>query len=149
VVQLLLQAGADVNATTMGDDFTALHIAANTRLAEVVQLLLLQAGAKVEARASSYRYTPLHCAAIAGRVEATKLLLSYGADINAATCGGFTALVHLACALDQQHTAMVQLLLDKGTQCLQTHFSMQWSMLHQRVCCRWWLLWAQQQMLAC
>jgi hypothetical protein len=109
-MQLLLRAGANTNAAMRGHAATPLHIAAATDSAEVVQLLL-QAGADIEARGSSNSFTPLHCAAGAGRVEATKLLLRYGADINAASGRGSTALAY---ALRGRHTAVVQLLLNKG-----------------------------------
>jgi ankyrin repeat protein len=141
VVQLLLQAGADVDARTAGDRDTSLHLSAFEGWHEVVQLLL-QAGADVNATSTDDAITALHVAALAGRVEVVQLLLQAGADVEARAsrasetplhCAAWTGRVEasklllchgadinvatgrglqaLTYALNKRHTPLVQLLL--------------------------------------
>jgi ankyrin repeat protein len=95
IVALLLQKGADVNATAFGKD-TPLHVAlgrTNSNLA-LVQLLLNN-GANVNAVRETGG-TPLMQAVVVGNVEAIGLLLSKGADVNAKEIEGYTALMFAA-----------------------------------------------------
>ena len=100
VVQLLLDAGADVNLPrqegeiTRGADLSyhsALGHAAREGDPWIVELLLAR-GAKLEAR-SYTETTPLWEAACAGNVEAVQVLLDAGADANARSASGQTPLV--------------------------------------------------------
>ncbi len=91
VVRLLLEAGADVNAT--GDDVlrgraTALSLA--VRRPDVAKLLI-DAGAVMNARDSSGE-TPLMSAASDGSSESVQLLLKAGAEVNAKDPSGKTPL---------------------------------------------------------
>ena len=79
LVQLLLDAGADVDAPPFlywGE--TALQAAAGTGNVEVVQLLLSH-GADVDAPHEEFRHTALGSAARSGNVDVTQLLLFHGA----------------------------------------------------------------------
>jgi len=92
VVSLLRQ-GADVNAA-QGDGMTALHWAAMSGNAELVEVLLY-AGASSEATTRLGGYTALHLASRVGRSEAVASLLAEGADVHARTSTGAMA-IHLA-----------------------------------------------------
>ena len=87
--RLLIEHGADVNATTENGS-TPLHWAANRDSLPVARLLLEQ-GADVNA-ASSKRYSPLHWAAIGNAPSVTALLIESGADVNATGLDGITPL---------------------------------------------------------
>lgn len=84
--ELLLRAGADVNATN-GIGTTPLHLASQP---EIVRLLVSH-GAQVNARDRELR-TPLHYAVAYERRDAVELLLSSGADPNVVDRDGKTAL---------------------------------------------------------
>jgi hypothetical protein len=84
VAELLLVAGADVNAA-------ALEAAARGGHLEVVEKLL-EAGANVNAATGYYRRTALQEAAEGDHPEVVEKLLAGGADANAATGDGQTAL---------------------------------------------------------
>ncbi|CAK9064156.1 unnamed protein product [Durusdinium trenchii] len=86
VVRLLLEAGADKNATTT-DWSTALMRAAELGHLEVVRLLL---------KAGADGATALIDAAEYDQLEVVRLLLEAGADKNAATIAGETALMGAA-----------------------------------------------------
>lgn len=90
------------------DDWTALHLAANSGSGEICALLLTVAQVEVDAR-STTRRTPLHIAALCGFPDILDMLLQRGADINATDNDGYTAL-HLAASLG--HLATVQRLLN-------------------------------------
>ena len=101
-VQVLLNAGADVNARD-GADQTPLHNAANSSIVQV----LLAAGADVNARDGNDR-TPLHNAANLTIIQA---LLAAGADVNARDTSGNTPLY----SIDYRGgVAEAQALLDAG-----------------------------------
>jgi ankyrin repeat protein len=104
VVQLLLQAGAAVNAKAV-NGMTALHGAAGSGNEAVVQLLL-QAGAAVNAKAVN-GWTALHGAVLSGNEAAVQLLLQAGAK----AVNGGTALQGAA---GSGNEAVVQLLLQAG-----------------------------------
>ena len=92
ITALLLEQGADVNATAFGSD-TPLHVAlrrTNSSLAMVQ--LLVNNGANVNT-AREGGVTPLMLAVFGGNLEAVNLLLSKGADVNAKDMEGFTALM--------------------------------------------------------
>ncbi len=83
LVQLLLEAGAGVEAGTRIGHYTPLHLAARAGAGEIVEMLL-GAGAEPErAILVGGGARPLHFAAEAGDVETIAALLAAGADVNA------------------------------------------------------------------
>ena len=91
IVQLLLKAGANVNAKEGGDGQTALIIAAWSRHNEIVQLLLNE-GAKVDLKNENGQ-TALHVATEFGDTDIVQSLLEKGADVNALKHDHETALI--------------------------------------------------------
>jgi ankyrin repeat protein len=119
--QLLAELGSSAfDADCSG--WTALHAAADSGQAQVVELLLA-AGAGVNAAAeydpdwehlqntSGQGETPLLLAALAGHTAVVQQLLAAGADVHAADIDGCTAL-HIA--VEAGDSQLVQLLLDAG-----------------------------------
>ena len=103
VVRSLLDAGADPNGVEPARRQTALMWAVAERHPHVVRLLL-DRGAAVDAATVTHRtgraatrdivgYTPLLFAARVGDAESLELLLSAGADPNAASSDGMSALI--------------------------------------------------------
>ncbi|KAG2487520.1 hypothetical protein HYH03_013801 [Edaphochlamys debaryana] len=109
VVRLLLEAGADVKATTKDGD-TALSLAATEGHAEVVRLLV-EAGADVNA-ADQGATAPLAVGAHRGHTEVVRALLRAGAKEWATDAKGNTAL-HLAAAAGREEA--VEALLQAST----------------------------------
>lgn len=113
----LLAAGADVNEVVLEAgwddtkwDFTALHIAAESKDVPVAGQLLA-AGANVNA-ADGWRCTPLHSAARQGDVSMAGLLLAAGADVNKVS--GWEDATPLHIAAGRGDLAMVNKLLAAG-----------------------------------
>jgi hypothetical protein len=92
-VVALLRQGADVNAA-QGDGMTALHWAAMSGNADLVDVLLY-AGAATEATTRLGGYTALHLASQSGHAAAISSLVSQGADPSTTTSTGAQAL-HMA-----------------------------------------------------
>ena len=83
-VQVLLDAGADVNlASRESMKVTPLASASAARQLDIARLLIAH-GADVNARASG-DFTPLHEAAAGGKLDFARLLIEHGADVNAKT----------------------------------------------------------------
>jgi len=80
IAALLIESGADVNASTGGGE-TPLHMA-SSRGHKAIAALLIAKGAEVNF-SSKYLGTPLHSASKYGRLEIIKLLVARGADVNA------------------------------------------------------------------
>ncbi|CAK9034688.1 unnamed protein product [Durusdinium trenchii] len=114
VVRLLLEAGADQNATTQ-DGATALMFAAHKGHLEVVRLLL-EAGADPKP-ADQDGTTALTHAACNGHLEVVRVLLEAGADPKAAAQDGTTALI---LAAESGQLEVQQLLLEAGGHTIRT-----------------------------
>lgn len=94
VVKALLSKGASVDTKTK-DQYTALHIAVKYCKPQVVQILLGY-GANVQLKGGKAEETPLHIAArIKDGDKVAEMLIKSGADVNAASDNGETA-VHVA-----------------------------------------------------
>ena len=95
MAKMLVQAGANVRATTREGDITPLFMACKNGSAPMVELLI-NAGADVNG-VKSNGTTPLMEAAASGSAEAVKVLLDHGANANAKeTAHGQTALMFAA-----------------------------------------------------
>lgn len=87
IVDMLLNRGARINATNMGDD-TALHLAASHGHIDCVNMLLKN---KADVNAvNEYGNTPLHYACFWGFQEIAESLISAGAQANVANVDGDT-----------------------------------------------------------
>ena len=82
IADLLVTAGANVDATTRMGGYSALHLASRNGASEVVGVLLA-AGSNVAAETTTGAVTPLHFAAASGDVNAIRQLVEAGADVNA------------------------------------------------------------------
>ncbi|XP_012220944.2 ankyrin repeat domain-containing protein 27-like [Linepithema humile] len=82
MVQLLLDAGANVNVATKPDDRTPLHLACFNDRIDAARLLLNCATCDVDAKDHNGD-TPLHLATVAGNEKLVALLIRYGANTNA------------------------------------------------------------------
>ena len=83
LAEVLIQAGARVDALTRLGSYTPLHLASQWGHAAVVKALLA-AGAGANAPTTTGGVRPLHFAAESGSVEAVHTLVDGGADVNAA-----------------------------------------------------------------
>jgi ankyrin repeat protein len=99
IVELLITAGADVNANS--DNGTPLDTAIRGNYREIADLLLKHGG----------KYGSIRTAAGGGDIEAVKEFLAAGADVNAKSKFGRTPL-HYAAGFGQKETA--ELLIAKG-----------------------------------
>jgi ankyrin repeat protein len=110
IVQMLLQSGANVKATTRINAQTPLFMACKSGNAPTVEALLK---ASSDANALDVRdTTPLMMAAASGNAEAVELLLAHGAAVNAKEAAhGQTALM-FAAALNRD--AAIKVLLAHG-----------------------------------
>lgn len=87
IVDMLLNRGARINATNMGDD-TALHLAASHGHIECVNLLLKN---KADVNVlNEHGNTPLHYACFWGYQDIAELLIASGAQANVANVDGET-----------------------------------------------------------
>ncbi len=91
IVEMLLNAGADVNSRNFFYESTALMCAAENGRANIVEILLNR-GADVNAQ-DGYGNTALVYAAMYGFLDVVQMLLEYGANVDAQTQSGKTALM--------------------------------------------------------
>lgn len=112
VVEMLLNAGADINAKTIdGKGNTPLHIAAESGSLKIIQLLLankanVNLGNKIGVK-------PVHIATRECHIDVLSLLLENGAQVNTEN-EDFTDLLtplHIACDLSDKSIDFVKLLL--------------------------------------
>lgn len=111
VFEILLAAGADVNAVTRESmKITALHSAVAAGRIAMARTLIAR-GANVNPRQAENGVTPLHEAAGGGGMELARLLLENGAEINARTKDGKTP---LDIAISQKRSEMAAFLRERG-----------------------------------
>ena len=109
--EVLLYAGARVDAGTRIGHYTPLHLAARTASAAVVGMLL-EAGSDPGAATTNSGATPLHLAAASGDPRVIGVLAAAGADVNAReSAWGQTPLIFAAAA---NRVAAVEALLGAG-----------------------------------
>ena len=110
MAQLLLNAGANVGATTRLGGITPLWLAAQNGNGRVIEMLL-KAGADANAAALT-GVTPVMMAASSGNVDAIKSLADHGANVNAKEATyGQTPLMFAAA---NNHSDAVKLLIERG-----------------------------------
>lgn len=143
VVRMLIERNADVNKTTKGSHWTALHYAAR-RGSVAIARMLIDGGANIDLK-NSMGITPFYMAAYCGNSDVSKLLVSEKADpyvidkggdniMHAAAHGGDTDLIYmlaknskininlknkkgetpLALAVERSHVKAVDALLENG-----------------------------------
>jgi ankyrin repeat protein len=111
LAEMLVYAGANVEAVTRIGQYTPLHLAARSGSAPVVRALL-KAGASVATTSTNTGVTPLHLAAAAGDPAIVQTLIDAGADVNARESGwGQTPLIFAA---SQNRVAAIKVLLAGG-----------------------------------
>ena len=113
----LIEAGADVNKKREPAEDTALHMAQQSNLPNIVELLL-EAGANPNV-SDAYKHIPIIDASARGYTEIVKLLIKYGANINISvySSGGYRHLIGppIFYAANNGHTEIVKLLLEQPT----------------------------------
>jgi len=109
--QMLIFAGARLEATTRNAAYTPLHLAAKAGRAGTVKALV-QAGANVSAPTASGGATPLHFAASQGNTDAIAALLDKGAAVDVKDSA--FAQTPLMWAAAAGRTAAVELLTKRG-----------------------------------
>lgn len=110
-VQAALEKGADVNFEIPGKGFTILMLASTYSNKTVVKMLL-EKGAHVNKKTTDKEFTALMYANESKEsTEITKLLIDHGADVNATSNAGETALMWSS---RRGLVEVVQLLIDNG-----------------------------------
>ena len=113
-VTLLIAAGANVNMTIQGEDYTGytpLHWAAQEGYVDIMKSLLT-AGANPNLKSEKKKHVPLHFAADRGQVEAVSLLIKSGADVKATNDKGATPL-HSAANAEERAVDIMKILIAK------------------------------------
>ena len=116
LVKVLIQHGADINATYQYDDFNLTTLQwlikpSNDPDQIKIFLELLKHGADVNKVENQFKFTSVHIAAREGNSEVIKHLLSYRANINTIDITGLTPLHY---AINNGHISCVILLLEAG-----------------------------------
>lgn len=126
LVQLLLKHGANPSAfSTQHAGCCGLHIAAEKNYVEVVECLLA-AGVDVNIRSEKQKLTPLISAACCGSMEAVQALIKAGADIDAQSSTGNTALM---LAIDRGKIDVAVAIIEAGAN-LEIKGQKGWTALH-------------------
>jgi ankyrin repeat protein len=111
LADLLIRAGARLEAVTRNGSYTPLHLASRGGHAAALRRLL-SAGSNVNAGTSTGQVTALHFAAGAGSADAVTALLDRGAAVNAReTVWGQTPLIFAAA---YNRVAVMKVLLQRG-----------------------------------
>lgn len=109
--EVLIYAGARVDAGTRIGHYTPLHLAARAAHGPIVDLLL-EAGSDPDARTTNSGTSPLHHAAAAGDPTVVDALVEAGADVNGREAAwGQTPLIFAAA---NNRAAAIRTLLDAG-----------------------------------
>jgi ankyrin repeat protein len=112
MLELLLEAGADVASGTRIGRYTPLHLASRRGDGQAVRLLL-EAGSEVGAMTTNSGAMPLHIAAAApGGEDAVAALLDYGAEVDAREGAAGQTPLMFAAAYDR--VASIEVLLRAG-----------------------------------
>lgn len=111
LVKMLVQAGADTNATDSETRETLLQKSVGASSIDVVKLLL-EYGAEVNIPATEEEGTPLQNAILYEELEIAQLLLDHGADVNAPPSGKKGATALQAAALHGNYSLVLRLLRD-------------------------------------
>ncbi len=106
MAEMLVYAGANLEAVTRLGDYTPLHLASKAGRGSVV-LTLLEAGGDAHVTTSTGGATPLHFAAASGSAEAVTALLEHGADVNAKEAVWGQTPLMFAAALNRAETIKV------------------------------------------
>ncbi|KAK9480785.1 GDPD-domain-containing protein [Lipomyces japonicus] len=93
IIELLLDAGLDINYAEYQLGETALYVASRTGHVESVQVLLKH-GANTEIAEATYGWTPLFAASVDGFLQIVELLIANGCDIDRTDGSGWTAMEH-------------------------------------------------------
>ncbi|XP_011641103.1 ankyrin repeat domain-containing protein 27-like [Pogonomyrmex barbatus] len=119
MVQLLLDAGANVNVMTKSEGRTPLHLACLNDHVDAARLLLNCATCNIDAKDHDGD-TPLHLATMAGNVKPVNLLIRHGAFINARNLQNKTPLQQveekLSTAFSTNHAGILKILKQNSIQ---------------------------------
>ena len=112
IARLLIEKGADVEATTEAKVMTALHYSAMNGHTEIAQLLI-ENGASVDTTSGENGWTALHWTVGDRHVSTARLLIENGAEVEATADNGLTVLQH---TFEHPHweKGMIELLLESG-----------------------------------
>lgn len=110
-VRALVRGNRALLGRTSFDGWTPLHLAAHFGRTDVVRALLAEGASHRAVSENSTKNQPLQAAAAGGQPEAVEVLLEAGADADARSHEGVTAL-HVAAA--NGRSEVVRLLLDAG-----------------------------------
>ena len=111
LAEILIYAGASLDAGTRIGRYTPLHVATREGKAGVVEILL-EAGADPQLATTNSGATPLHLAARSGDAEIVSKLLKHGAQVDVREAAwGQTPLIFAAAA---NRVEVIELLLDAG-----------------------------------
>ncbi len=106
--ELLREKTVDINSTLL-DDWTALHLAANEGHKEIVEILI-ENGSNIEAETRMKRRA-LHIACLRGNLEVVKILMNANADKNTKDKDSYSPL-HFAS--ENGYNEIIKVLLENG-----------------------------------